>query len=138
MNKNIAIALGILLAACGRQHAPSPSTAADPAPNVQHIPADGAFIGKVWMSATPGRPVGSMLIFMPDRTLVMDSCFETYRLSQWGIAKDRIRWLEDSIPIEAAVELPRPNQLILKIPGRDEDQVFVAASPPYVCPDMPK
>ena len=79
-----------------------------------------------------------MLIFMPDRTLVMDSCFETYRLSKWGVAGERIRWLEDTIPIEAAVEMPRPTQLVLRVAGRDEEESFTTAIVPYVCPDMPK
>ena len=79
-----------------------------------------------------------MLIFMPDRTLVMDSCHETYRLVKWGVAGERIRWMEDTIPIEAAVEMPRPTQLILRIPGIDTEQSYMTASVPYLCPEMPK
>lgn len=79
-----------------------------------------------------------MLIFLPDRTLVMDSCFETYRLTKWGIAGERIRWLEDTIPIEAAVEMPRPNQLILNVAGIDDEQSYMLATVPYTCPDMPR
>jgi hypothetical protein len=129
----IALASTLLLAACDRGSAPmTPST------TKLVEPANPAFVGKVWISTTPGKPLGSMLIFMPDRTLVMDSCFETYRLSKWGVAGERIRWLEDTIPIEAAVEMPRPTQLILRVTGRNEEESFTTANVPYVCPDMPK
>ena len=130
----LVLASTALLAACDRGAAP-PTT---PATTKLVEPANPAFVGKVWMSTTPGKPLGSMLIFMPDRTLVMDSCFETYRLSKWGVAGERIRWLEDTIPIEAAVEMPRPTQLVLRVAGRDEEESFTTANVPYVCPDMPK
>jgi hypothetical protein len=130
----IVAALSVLvLSACSDDAAP-PTNAA---PKLAE-PANPAFVGKVWISTTPGAPLGSMLIFMPDRTLVMDSCFETYRLSKWGVAGERIRWLEDTIPIEAAVEMPRPHQLILKVAGQDQEQSYATANVPYVCPDMPK
>jgi hypothetical protein len=130
----LVLASTALLAACNRD-APPPAT---PATTKLIEPANPAFVGKVWISTTPGKPLGSMLIFMPDRTLVMDSCFETYRLSKWGVAGERIRWLEDTIPIEAAVEMPRPTQLVLRVAGRDEEESFTTANVPYVCPDMPK
>lgn len=131
----VAVAVLAILSACGRSAPPPPAIPAGPA---AAEPADPAFVGKVWISTTPGKPLGSMLIFMPDRTLVMDSCFETYRLSKWGIAGEHIRWLEDSIPIEAAVEMPRPHELILRLAGQDHDQSFITATVPYVCPDMPR
>lgn len=78
------------------------------------------------------------MVFLPDRTLLMDSCFETYRLSQWGVADDKIRWIEDTIPIEAEVVTPSKDELILRIAGLDREQRYIAANVPYVCPDMPK
>lgn len=129
----LALASTLLLAACDRSATPM-----TPATTKLVEPENPAFVGKVWISTTPGKPLGSMLIFMPDRTLVMDSCFETYRLSKWGVAGERIRWLEDTIPIEAAVEMPRPTQLILRVAGRNEEESFTTANVPYVCPDMPK
>ena len=132
--KRTLIAMTVLMVGgCGNDPAPPPAAAAAASPE----PADPAFVGKVWISTTQGAPLGTMMIFMPDRTLVMDSCFETYRLSQWGVAGERIRWLEDTIPIEAAVEMPRPHQLILKVAGRDDEQSITLANVPYVCPDMP-
>ena len=133
------------LAACSKPPAP----AAPPPPLTDDAstasvdsalgqPADPRFIGKIWVSTTAGHARGSLLIFLPDRSLLMDSCFETYRISQWGAAGDRIRWIEDAIPIEATISLPNDNELRLHVAGQDNVQSFVSATVPYVCPDMPK
>ena len=135
MKPAICLALLIVLAGCRREQ-PAAVTASPTSETSE--PADPAFVGKVWISTTPGAPLGSMLIFLPNRTLVMDSCFETYRLVEWGVAGERIRWREDMIPIEADVEMPRPSQLKVRIAGRDQDQTYIAASVPYTCPDMPR
>jgi hypothetical protein len=134
------IALMLALVACGRTStAPTPSTPAAAALASQRDePPNEDFIGRVWIATTAGAPRGSMLIFLPDRSLVMDSCFETYRVSQWGVAGDNIRWLEDTIPIEAQVTLPSKDEMTLRIVGQDRDQTYVAASVPYLCPDMPR
>jgi hypothetical protein len=138
MKRIVPFALVFLLAGCGRNVA-IPAGPSLPGTDTGQAaePKNPAFVGKVWISTTRGHPVGSMLIFLPDRTLVMDSCFETYRLTKWGVAGDHIRWLEDTIPIEAAVEMPYPSQLILRIAGRDEAQSYVTATVPFTCPDMP-
>ena len=78
------------------------------------------------------------MIFLPDRTLLMDSCFETFRVSKWGVAGNHIRWLEDTIPIEAEVITPGPNELTLRIAGQDRDQTYIAMTDAWTCPDMPK
>ncbi|MGH8188037.1 MAG: hypothetical protein ACREUC_15865, partial [Steroidobacteraceae bacterium] len=101
-------------------------------------PLNGAFVGRAWISTTPGSARGSMVVFLPDRTFLMDSCFETYRLMKWGVARGRIRWLEDIVPLEAEVSMPSQNELTLQIVGQDRPQTYVAASVPYVCPDMPR
>ena len=101
-------------------------------------PVNPAFIGRVWRSTTRGGPLGSIIVFLPDRTLLMDSCFETYRVSKWGVAGDRIRWLEDTIPIEAEVITPSKDELSLRIAGQDRDHTYIAMTEPYTCPDMPR
>lgn len=123
--------LVLMLCACSRAPNPPPAAALD-------APADPAFVGRVWVSAMPGSALGSFVVFLPDRTLLMDSCFETFRLSKWGVAGDRIRWLEDTIPIEAEVSVRGKNEMRLHIVGQEEEQTYIAASVPYVCPDMPR
>ena len=85
-----------------------------------------AFVGRVWRAAERGVPLGAIMIFLPDRTLLMDSCFETYRVSKWGVAGDRIRWLEDTVPIEAEVVTPSKDELTLKIAGQNREQHYIA------------
>jgi len=137
-------ALLALCACSGGSQAPSqPAAAAAPPPPPAAAtqgdePANPAFIGRVWRSTKLGSPLGSILVFLPDRTLLMDSCFETYRVSKWGVAGDHIRWLEDTVPIEAEVLTPSRNELILRIAGSNREQTFVAMTDAYTCPDMPR
>ena len=131
----------LALAGCGKSAAPPPAAKVK-APTEESAPAelaDPSFIGRVWITSSVHRPRGSMLVFLPDKTLLMDTCFEPYRLSKWGIvAEDRIRWIEDTIPIEAQIIVEGTHNLRLRIAGREEDETYMAASAPYVCPDMPK
>lgn len=134
----------LALCACGGGSLPAPAqpAAANPpaagAGAERDEPANPAFIGRVWRATSRGGPLGSIIVFLPDRTLLMDSCFETYRVSKWGVAGDRIRWIEDTIPIEAEVVTPSPNELTLRIAGQDRQQTYVAMTDPYTCPDMPR
>ena len=132
----------LCVGACGGSQAPSqPAAAAQPqsaAATEGDEPANPAFIGRVWKATTRGGPLGSILVFLPDRTLLMDSCFETYRVSEWGVVGERIRWLEDTIPIEAEVITPSKDELTLRIVGQDRDQTYIAITEPYTCPDMPR
>lgn len=134
------ILTALMAAACSRVPSvpPTAAGAATPADTELSEPANPAFIGRVWVATTQGSPLGSMMVFLPDRSLLMDSCFETYRISKWGVAGERIRWLEDTIPIEAEVKMPSPNELTLQVAGQDRAQTYVAASVPFVCPDMPR
>jgi glyoxylase-like metal-dependent hydrolase (beta-lactamase superfamily II) len=132
--------------ACSKQESAAQTAAPPPAPASPSAqtgeelgqPADPRFIGKIWASTTPGHARGSLMIFLPDRSLLMDSCFETYRISQWGAEGDRIRWIEDAIPIEATISMPNENELRLQLAGQDRVQSYVTATVPYVCPDMPR
>jgi hypothetical protein len=149
MHKQQIASLAVLLTAalsvttaCSKQDSAA-QTAAPPPPSAQTgeelgQPADPRFIGKIWVSTTPGHARGSLMIFLPDRSLLMDSCFETYRISQWGAEGDRIRWIEDTIPIEATIAMPNENELRLQLAGQDRVQSYVTATVPYVCPDMPR
>ena len=137
----------LTLCACGGPQAPSqPAAAAAPTPPAppqaaqasdRDEPVNPAFIGRVWRSTERSSPLGSIIVFLPDRTLLMDSCFETYRISQWGVAGDRIRWLEDTVPIEAEVVTPSKDELMLRI-GQGREHRYIAITDPYTCPDMPR
>ena len=113
---------------------PTPGTA----PAVETLPADGAFVGRAWIGTSGGPERGSVLIFLRDRTLVRDRCPGTLQITEWGVVDGRVRWTEGqaSIPIEAEVTLPGPNELRLGIVGRDQE-TYVAVSAPFACPDMP-
>jgi hypothetical protein len=78
-------------------------------------------------------------VFLPDRTVLRDSCFETFRVSKWGIiSPTRIRWIEDTIPIEAEYSQPSRDELIFEPVGTGRRETYVSISAPYVCPDMPR
>nr|MDQ3417829.1 hypothetical protein [Acidobacteriota bacterium] len=84
----------VLLCACGAPQRDSPSP--------PEVPRQSEFVGKVWMSTDPSAAPGTLRIFLPDGTLLMDSCGETYRLARWRAIDDRrIEWTEDAARIEA-------------------------------------
>lgn len=128
----VPLVLLALLSACDGSSAP-PVSASAAAPEA--TPPDPPFVGRVWRSITPGHAPGTIVVFLPDRSLLMTSCKETYRLSQWAVTGDTIRWIEDTIPIQATVSMPRPNELQLRIAGKDQVESYVAARAPYTCPD---
>jgi hypothetical protein len=137
MRALIALSGLLSLAGCGGSAGSGPAPAPS-ATSSSDLPLNGAFIGRAWVSTTQGSPLGTLLIFLPNKTFLMDSCFETYRVSEWGVAGENIRWREDTIPIEASVSMPSPNELTLQLIGQDRPQTYIAASVPYVCPDMPR
>jgi|GEM_PF-150626 hypothetical protein len=124
----------LLLAGCGQ----GPSTAAPPP---RTTTADGEslppFVGRVWLSVTRRDPPGTIIVFLPDKTMLRSSCVEGHRVVEWGVISDtRIRWREEAIPIEAEVSQPTPNELNLKVVGTDQASTYVAISVPYKCPTI--
>ncbi len=98
-------------------------------------------VGRVWLSVDPGAPLGTIRIFLADGTLVMDSCFETYRLARWEVVDARrIAWQEDTARIEAEVDESTAGQLGLRLQLRQEtkDERYRLADVPFVCPDLPR
>lgn len=104
-------------------------------------PAAPAFTGKVWGQTGSGLP-GVMRIFLADGTLVMDSCWETYRLAQWRQVSDRsLVIVEDRQEIPTEILDGPENELHLRLTlvgGETKDEVYRTAPVPYVCPDMPR
>jgi len=122
----------VLLCGCG-----NPSV--DPQP--QRSPSSEvppAFVGKTWVSTDSAAAPGTLRIFLPDGTLVMGSCSETYRLALWRtIDAHRIEWQEDSARIEADVTQPISNELRLRLHlvGERKEEHYRLAQVPFVCPD---
>jgi hypothetical protein len=82
-----------------------------------------------------------MRVFLPDGALLMDSCWETYRLVRWkSIARGGIQWEEDGARIEAAVLQATADtlQIRLQLKGETKDEAYRLAQTPFVCPDMPR
>lgn len=128
-----------LVCACGSRNEPVQPAAPVTSSAADEEPALPSFVGRIWVSVTPGHARGSILVFLPDKSVLRDSCFETFRVSKWGIiSESRIRWIEDSIPIEAEYSQPSPNELILEPVGVARREEYVAIGVPYVCPDMPR
>lgn len=99
------------------------------------------FVGKIWLSTDASAPLGTFRIFLPDGTLVMDSCVETYRLAKWRTLDERrVEWQEDSAKIEAEIAQPSTGELQLRVRlgGEINEQRHRLATVPFVCPDMPR
>jgi hypothetical protein len=103
---------------------------------------ENPLLNKVWIRAdTDVNLPGPMQIFLRDGTLVSDSCWETYRLSKWQQVSDSaISWDEDGMTINADIASVSATELVLnlKLGSQVQEQRFVTATVPYVCPDMEK
>jgi len=96
---------------------------------------------RVWTKAEEDGLPGVMKIFLSDGTLVQDSCWETHRLDKWELTSDTaLKWNEDSMDINADIVSLTDGELVLnlKLKGGDQEEKYVAATVPYLCPDMPK
>lgn len=94
-----------LVSACGSPPGPQTSNAAGP-----------SFIGTVWMSTDEAAAAGTLRAFLPDGTLLMDSCVETYRLARWqSLDANHLAWEEDGTAVEAEVIESTPEILELRL-----------------------
>ena len=122
----------VLCAACDGERT---STAAPTPSPVEQL------VNRVWTKpAADGLP-GLMRIFLADGVLVQDSCWETHRLSPWSLSSEGVLiWDEDGRSITADIVAVDERALILRLhlSDGDEEQRFVPASAPYVCPDLPR
>src|SRR5829696_5399194 len=79
-------------------------------------PAGPSFTGKVWVSTSSPDLPGVMRIFLTDGTLVMDSCWETYRLAKWRMASaTELVWEEDGQEIRADIVESGDQELVLRL-----------------------
>ncbi len=98
-------------------------------------------VGKVWISTDASAGPGTLRIFLPDGTLVMDSCWETYRLAHWqAVDHRRLEWQEDTTRIEAEIITLSGEQLQLRLrlAGEFKEETYRLARIPFVCPDVPR
>ena len=102
--------------------------------------ADG-LVGKVWVATDPSAAPGTLRIFLANGTLVMDSCGETYRLSEWKRIDDRhVEWTEDGVPIRAKITALTSDRvrLTLQLKTEAKDETYRLATVPTVCADLPR
>lgn len=128
----------LALTGCGASDSPPSAATENVSPSAAAAEASPLppFVGQVWVSVTPGAARGSIMVFLPNKSVLQDSCFETFSIMPWGIiSPNRIRWIEDTIPIEAEWTQPTAQELILKPIGGASQQTYVTASVPYLCPD---
>jgi hypothetical protein len=134
------ILVSVLGGCQAEQAAPPVQPAPEPAAASQEAPAPGpSFAGKVWTSTTSPDLPGVMRIFLPDGTLVMDSCWETYRLARWRMASTtELVWEEDRQEIRADIVESSDQELALRLHLVNEtrEERYRPTSVPYVCPDM--
>jgi hypothetical protein len=145
-SKSARVALSLLLGAgcrSGSESAgdrrPIDNPPAGPAVPPPQSAAAASLVDRVWVrSDSTGLP-GVMRIFLSDSTLVMDSCWETYRLAQWQAESDStLRWQEDAADIRATIRSLNDKELVLlmRLQSGSEEQHYMAARVPYVCPDI--
>ena len=96
------------------------------------------FIGKTWLSTDAAAAAGTLRVFLPDGTLIMDSCVETYRLARWRLVGRRIEWDEDGARIQAEVTQVARDQLKLRmnLGGEIKEENYRLARVPFTCPDL--
>ncbi len=132
MKREVLLLPLVLLCACS---APQ-SGGSPPSREAQRQPE---FVGKAWIAMDPSAAPGTLRIFLPDGTLVMDSCWEVYRLARWRASDDRrIEWTEDTAPIEAQITRLTGEEfhLRLQLVGDVKDEAYRLAQVPAVCPEM--
>lgn len=103
--------------------------------------AKAGLTDRVWTKADGGGLPGVMKIFLSDGTLVQDSCWETHRLDKWELTSDTaLKWNEDGMDISADIVSLSDAELVLnlKLVGGAQEEKYVAATVPYLCPDVPK
>ena len=131
----------LLLITCGCQPAP-PSDETETASVTEssdQTSQQALLMGKVWVKANSLGLPGVMQVFLPDGTLLMDSCWETYRLEKWqAVSEDTLVWQEDTEEIQAQIVELTETTLRLRLALRADtlEQIFRVAEVPYLCPDM--
>jgi hypothetical protein len=136
-------ALFALLATWGVGAAPAlPAFAEGVATQTAAATGTAPLTDRVWAKAgDDGSQPGVIRIFLSDGTLVQDSCWETHRMSKWQMTSPTsVSWNEDGADISADIVSLTDSDLVLNLKlkgGNTQEEHYVAATVPYLCPDMP-
>jgi hypothetical protein len=129
------LALG--LAGCARLGVPTPAFPGSGNEGMAEL-----LESRGWIEGGADAPRGTLRAFLPDGTLVMTSCTETYRLAPWRwVEGATLVWEEDGRNLRAEVAMVQRNQLVLVIDlgdGETLTRTYRAAAAPEVCPDLPR
>jgi len=110
----------------------------------QAIPDRQALLLKhIWELTSPeGRPPRSIYVFLPDGSLLMTSCVETYRIASWTPSEGgQIEIREDGQTryLATITELTDSTlRLKLNLISEEIELGFRKAEPQTVCPDLPR
>ena len=107
-----------------------------PAPPPQQL----VLLNKVWRVTAPtGKPLGSMYLFLPDGTLLMTSCVETYRLAKWSANADGTLTITEDAATTYRATYQAADRTAKLTFALKNDQMSVdlrVAETPFVCPDL--
>lgn len=121
---------------------PAAAQDVEPPSEEDEVGTTNPLLNRVWVKQGDASALpGVMHIFLADGTMVSDSCWETYRLSNWQqVSETEISWEEDGMTITADIAALTADELVLslKLAGGAEEQRFSPAMVPYMCPDIPK
>jgi len=116
------------------------SCTATPPPAQAPPPQQLVLLNKVWRVTAPtGKPLGSMYLFLPDGTLLMTSCVETYRLAKWSANADgTLTITEDAATTYRATyqAADRTAKLTFALKNEQLSVDLRVAETPFVCPDL--
>jgi hypothetical protein len=130
------LALALALAGCGRIGLPEVAIPGSGSQDMRELVED-----RVWIATDESAAPGTLRAFLSDGTLVMASCGEPYRLAPWRWVEDaRLVWEEDGTVLRGEVVLVERRTLMLAVEAGGEtlSQSYRAATPPEVCPDLPR
>jgi hypothetical protein len=138
MLARILVFAALLLPACER---PDLAVRQDEITTIETPPQSIAITDRVWLRTDSTAAPGTLRIFLSNGTLLIDSCWETYRLSEWRQSPDSVvTWREDTSQIEARILAVSADSLTLRLllSSGPSDEHYRPASAPWVCPDMPR
>ena len=114
-------------------------TSAPPPPPVTP-PQQVVLLNKAWRVTAPaGKPLGSMYLFLPDGTLLMTSCVETYRLAKWSTNSDGTLTITEDAATTYRATYQASDRIAKLTFALKNEQMSVdlrVADTPFVCPDL--